>query len=105
MITDYYTETAYVVTVTLPGDFSTSTQTESLTTVSCAINPVSGHERFAGGQNGVFADYKLFCSDTVTLTEGNHVRWSSDDYNVVFVKDTFNKGHHKLAYLKAGAVK
>lgn len=105
MIEDYYTETAYVVTVTQPGDFSTTTYTESLTTIECAINPVNGRERFAGGQNAIFADYKLFCADSVTLTEGKRVRWNSTNYNVVFVKDTFNKGHHKLAYLKAGEVK
>ena len=105
MIEDYYTETAYIVTVTQPGDFSTSTQTLSKTTIQCAINPVSGRERFAGGQNGAFADYKLFCADSVTLTEGKRIQWASKDYNVVFVKDTLNRGHHKLAYLKAGDVK
>jgi len=105
MIADFYTETAYVVTRTKPADFSTSTQALSKTTIRCAINPVSGNERIAGGKNSVYADYKLFCSDSVNLAEGKYIEWQSNTYNVVFVKDTFNMGHHKLAYLKAGEVK
>ena len=99
-IEDFYTETVKIVTVTNPGAFSTSAKSESCSTAKAAVNPVSGMERFAGGHNDVFADYKLFCSDTVTLTESNRVLYGSDYYNVVFVKDTLNMGHHKLAYLK-----
>ena len=100
MIEAYYTETVKIVTVSNPTDYSTSARTESCSTITAAINPVTGYERFAGGKNDVFADYKLFCSDTVTLTEVNRVKWGTQVFNVAFVKDTFNLGHHKLVYLK-----
>ena len=99
-IENYYTEKVKVVTGSNPTDFSTVARTESCSTISAAINPVSGYERFAGGKNDVFADYKLFCSDTVVLTEANRVKWGTQVFNVVFVKDTLNMGHHKLSYLK-----
>jgi len=99
MIADFYKNTAYVVTVTKPDDFSTSAITESLTTVKCAINPVSGHERFAGGKNDVFVDYKLYCSAGVVINEQKRIRWNGADYNVVFVRDPFIMGHHKTIYL------
>ncbi len=99
-IENYYTETAKVNTITRPGDFSTAAETKTTATISCAINPVSGSEFFAGGRTDVFADYKLFCSDTVAINEQNRVAWAGQDFNVVFVKDTFNMGHHKLVYLK-----
>lgn len=99
-IEDYYTESASVITVTKPGDFSTAAVTESSVAFVCAINPASGYEAFAGGRTDVFADYKLFCSDTVSFTEQSRIKWDSGYYNVVFVKDTFNKGHHKLAMLQ-----
>lgn len=99
-IENYYTETASVITVTKPSDFSTSGITESSASFACAINPNTGFETFAGGRNDVFADYKVFCSDTVTITEQNRVAWAGQDFNVVFVKDTFNRGHHKLVFLQ-----
>jgi len=99
MISDYYTETIKIVTVTPPDVFSTSDYSESCSTASAAMNPVRGVENFAGGRNEVFADYKAFMSDTVTITETNRVRWSGKEFNVTFVKDTLNKGHHKLVFL------
>jgi len=99
-IEDFYTETASLITVSNPTDFSTSLKTETTVSFSCAINPVSGHKQFAGGKNEVYADYKLFCSDTVAFTEAKRVKWASQYYNVVFIKDTFNLGHHKTVYLK-----
>ena len=99
-IEDFYDQSAAVITVTKPGDFSTALPSETTVSFSCAINPVSGYEKFAGGHNEVMADYKLFCSSTVALTEQTRVKWNSKYYNVVFVKDTFKMGHHLLAFLK-----
>ncbi len=99
-IENYYTETASVITVTKPTDFSTSAITETSASFACAINPVSGFEKYAGGRTDAFADYKVFCSDTVSMVEKQRVRWAGTDFNVVFVKDTFNMGHHKLVFLQ-----
>ena len=99
-IENYYTETVKIVTVTAPGDFSTEAGSESCSTALAAVNPNTGREQFAGGRNDVFADYKMFCSDTVTITEQNRVLYAGSYYNVVFVKDTLNKGHHKLSFLQ-----
>jgi len=98
MIEDYYTETVKIITVTEPGDHSTSARTESCSTATAAVNPVSGRDYFAQGQNFPHADYKLFTA--ATITESNQVTWDSKRFDVVFVKDTLNKGHHNLAYLK-----
>ena len=63
------------------------------------MNPVSGNERFASGRQTPYATWKMFYSDTVTITDRSRVVYSGDSYDVVFVKDTLNKGHHKLVYL------
>ena len=98
MIGDFYTETVKIITVTQPGDFSTGSVTESCSTATGAINPVSGRDYYAQGQNFPHADYKLFTD--ATITEANQVTWDSKRFDVVFVKDTLNMGHHNLAYLK-----
>lgn len=103
MIEDFYTETVKIVSITHPGDFATTTRTESCSTAIAALNPVSGREQFAGGKNEPFADYKAFMSDTVSITSTNQLLHGSDYYNVVFVKDTLNKGHHKTVYLQKDA--
>jgi len=100
---NYYTETVKVITVTAPDQFSTLDFSESCSTASGAVNPTGGIETFAGGHNQVFADYKLFVSSTVSITETNKVRWNSKEFNVVFVKNTLNRGHHKLVFLKDNA--
>lgn len=99
----YYTETIKVVSVSLPGQFSTADATESCSTEVAAMNPVNGVPTFAGGQNEVFADYKAFMSSTVAITDENVVTWDSKRLNVIFVKDTLARGHHKLVFLKDNA--
>lgn len=100
---DYYTETIKVVTVTPPDQFSTSSGSRSCSTAAAAVNPVGGIETFSGGRNEVFADYKVFVSSTVTVTEADEITWSSKRFNVVFVKDTLDRGHHKLVLMKENA--
>lgn len=97
-IENYYTETVKIITVTAPSDFSTAAASESCSTALGAINPVTGRDYFGQGQNFPHADYKLFTDATVT--ESQKVTWDSKRFDVVFVKDTFNMGHHNLAYLK-----
>ena len=98
MIQDYFTETVKIITVTQPGDHTTALKSESCSTAVAAVNPVSGRDYFAQGQNFPHADYKLFT--TATITESNQVTWSSKRFDVVFVKNTLNRNHHNLAYLK-----
>ena len=100
-ISDYYTETITGVTRTYSTDqFAGTRYTESCSTFAGAINPRSGSEYFAGGRNFPDADYKLFCGDTNSIGTGDLIRWGGSTFNVIFVKDTFNKAHHKLVYLK-----
>ena len=99
-IENYYTETVKIVTVSNPTDFSTSAKSESCSTAMAAVNPVSGTELFAAGHNDLIADYKMFCSDSVSIDETKRVLYAGSYYNVVFVKDTLNMGHHQLVYLK-----
>lgn len=97
----FYTETVKVITVTRADDFSSADGAESCSTVSAAINPSGAVETFGAGRNEVFADYKAFMSDTVSVDEQDRISWSGSTFNVVFVKDTFNKGHHKMVLLKS----
>lgn len=97
-IEDYYTETVKIVTITAPTDHSTVAASESCSTATAAMNPVTGRDYFAQGQNFPHADYKMFTGATVT--EANKVTWDSKRFDVVFVKDTLDMGHHNLAYLK-----
>ena len=96
-IQDYYTETVKIITVSEPSDHSTAAKSESCSTALGAINPVSGKDYFAQGQNFPHADYKLFTS--ATITESNQVAWSGERFDVVFVKNTFNMNHHNLCFL------
>ena len=101
MISDYYTQSAaFVNATTSTGWGSESGWSTSPSTFAAAINPVSGDVRLAGRKETLFATHKLFCSDTVAFAEGARVQYSGDTLDVVFVKDTLNKSHHKLAYLR-----
>ena len=100
MISDYYTETVKIVTMTPPADGSTVVASESCATEIAALNPINGREQFAAGREFPLADYKAFCSSTVDVDEANELRHGSDKYNVVFVKNTLNRGHHKVILLR-----
>ena len=81
MISDYYTETITLVSVSNSTDeFSTSEATETTSTFVGAINPSNGAEYFSGGRNFPDADYKVFCSDTVAVTDKSRVRWGGDTF-------------------------
>ena len=99
-IEKYYTETVKVITITEPANHSTALRTESCSTISAAINPKTGDDYTAQGQNFPHADYKLFCRSTVSITESNQVSWGGKRFDVVFVKDTFNMAHHNLVLLQ-----
>jgi hypothetical protein len=102
-LADYYDQTIKIVTVTPPSQFSTGPFNESCSTAIAAVNPVRGVETFTGGKNEAFADYKAFMSSTVSVDESKVVTWDSKRLNVVFVKDTLDRGHHKLVFLKNDA--
>ena len=102
-IANHYDQTIKVITVTAPAQFATSTYSESCSTELAYMNPSNGIESFTGGRNEIFADYKAFMSSTVTINETHRVRWSGKDYNVIFVKNTGQRAHHKLVFLKNNA--
>ena len=103
MISDYYTESVSRMTRSTASAWNTETAwstSASVQAFDAAVNPISGVERIAGGRTQLMADYKMFCSDTVTLTEKDRVKWGSKTFDVVFVKDTLDMGHHKKVLLK-----
>jgi len=102
-IDKYYDQTIKVITVTAPAQFSSAAFSESCSTATAYMNPVNGVETFTGGRNEIFADYKAFMSSTVAIDETKRVRWAGKDYNVVFVKNTGQMGHHKRVLLKNDA--
>lgn len=103
MIDDYYTESIYIMSRTT----STGWDDEVVWSTSAlvepfmgAINPMGGAEVIAEDKKTVLADWKLFCSDTVSFYERDHLKWGAKTFDVVFIKDTFNFGHHKNCLLK-----
>jgi len=100
MISDYYTESAVVLSRSTSTGWGSAITYGSGSTIECAINPVAGLERFPAERRELMADYKLFCSDTVSIDETKRVTYSGDTFDVVFVKDTLNMGHHKKVLMK-----
>lgn len=99
MISRYYTESVAILAESTSTAWGNEPAWGSGTTITAAMNPVSGQERFASGRPTPYATWKMFCSDTVSITDRNRVVYSGDSFDVVFVKDTLDKGHHKLVYL------
>ena len=97
-IEDYYTSTGKVITFTTAAWGSTNA--ESCATIACALNPMSGAEIFVAEREGLFADYHMFCSSTVSIDETKGFKEGSNRYDVIFVKDTFGMGHHLNVMLK-----
>lgn len=97
-IEDYYNSTGKIITITT-GAWG-STNAESCATIACALNPASGDEIFIAEREGLFADYKMYCAATVSIDETKDFKEGSNRYDVIFVKDTFNMGHHKKVMLK-----
>ena len=98
MIEDYYTERPVIISQTTSTGWA-EPGWGTPTTIDAAVNPASGNERFSAGKVTRFADYKMYCSDTVTLNVTQRVRYGGDTFEVAFVKDTLNMGHHKKVLL------
>ena len=101
MISDFYTETVTFVAPTTSTGWGTEPGWGTASsTFTAAMNPYTGNVILAGSKETAFADYKMFCSDTVAIAEHDRVHYGSLYFDVVFVKDTLDMGHHKLVYLK-----
>jgi hypothetical protein len=103
MIDNYYTESISIMTRTTSTGWNDEVAWSTSALVDPflgAINPMGGHEVLAEDKKTVLADWKLFCSDTVNFYERDHLKWSGKTFDVVFIKDTFNFGHHKNVLLK-----
>ena len=97
-IEDYYNSTGKVITFTTAAWGSTNA--ESCTTISCALNPMSGQEIFVAEKESLYADYKMFCASTISIDETKGFKEGSNRYDVIFVKDTLGMGHHLNVMLK-----
>lgn len=97
-IDNYYNSTGKVITITTST--WASTDAESCSTIMCALNPMSGREIFVAEQEGLIADYKMFCRANTSISNHNKFKVGSQKYDVIFVKDTFGMGHHKNVMLK-----
>ena len=102
MIERFYTETlTYVSPTTSTASWGTEPGwSTAATTFAGAINPISGAILLRNDKETPRADYKLFCSSTVGLAEHCRVRWGGSSFEVVFVKNTLDMGHHKMVPLK-----
>ena len=98
-IEHYYTERPVIVSHTTSTGWSNEPGWGSATTIDAAVNPSDGNERFSAGKVTRYADYKMYCSDTVSIGVTDRVRYGGDTFEAVFVKDTLNRGHHKKVLL------
>ena len=103
MIDNYYVESVSIMSRTTSTGWNTEvawTTSAAVEPFLAAVNPMGGAEVLSGDKKTVLADYKLFCSDTVDFTERDRLKWGSKTFDVVFIKDTLNFGHHKNVLLK-----
>jgi len=94
-ISDYYTQSIVITSQSTSTGWGSEGSWGSPTTADAAVNPINGIERYAADRKTLFADWKVFCSDTVAVDEGDRITWDSKTLDVVHVKDTLNMGHHK----------
>ena len=100
MIEDYYTESVGIYAQSTSTGWGSEPARTLSVTISAAMNPASGQESWAGGKQTAFIDWKLFCSDTVSIAVTDRVVYAGDTMEVVFVKDTLDMGHHKRVLLQ-----
>ena len=94
-ISDYYTQSIVITSQSTSTGWGSEGSWGSASSADAAVNPISGLEKYAADRKTLFADYKIFCSDTLSVDEGNRITWDSKTLDVVHVKDTLQKGHHK----------
>ena len=94
-ISDYYTQSIVITSQSTSTGWGSEGSWGSPSSADAAVNPISGLEKYAADRKTLFADWKIFCSDTVSVDEGDRIAWSSKTLDVVHVKDTLQKGHHK----------
>jgi hypothetical protein len=100
VIEDFYNDDFILKTQTTSTGWGSEPGWSTGAAYKGAINPTRGNERLSADKQYTFADYKLFCSSTVPITDKDLVAYAGTDYNVQFVKNTFAMDHHKLAFLK-----
>jgi len=101
VISDYYTESVVLVSLTTSTDgWSEPGWSTAPTTFSAAVNPNSGAILIRNDKETPRADYKLFCGSTVSISEHDRVRWNGSSFDVTFVKNTLDRSHHLLCLLK-----
>ncbi len=100
MIENYYTESVGIYAQSTSTGWGSEPGRTLTATISAAMNPSNGQESWAGGKQTAFVDWKLFCSDTVSISVTDRVVYAGDTMEVVFVKDTLDLGHHKKVLLQ-----
>lgn len=104
MIESYYTHTGYVLTwaegtTEYSPDLADANYSTGETFV-CALETVSGSERYAVGSETVLATHRVYCTAGVSVTEQNRVQIGSTIYTVVFVENPMERSHHKEVMLR-----
>ena len=100
MIEDYFDQTAILISQSTSTGWNEGGWSTGGTTIECAINFITGDERFAADKQTVFADYKMFCRATESINEAQRILWNNKTLDILKVKNTFQMDHHKLVLLK-----
>ena len=98
-IETYYTQSPVIYSMTTSTGWGGEPAWSAGSTIAAAVNPSNGREQYSAGRVTAYADYKMYCSDTVSLDVNDRIVYGGDTFEVVFVKDTLNKGHHKKVLL------
>lgn len=61
----------------------------------CRIRLLSATERTATGRDGVISTHRMYCEPGVDVTSPDQVVRGSDNFDVNYVNDVDNMGHHK----------
>lgn len=109
-ISDYYNKSAIIKrhddsTDELGVDYS-DTNWDTVDTISCALETVSGSKMFISGTDQVLATHRLYCdSDVTTFTEKDRFEIDSVMYSIEFIENIMERDHHlevSLMLLKGG---
>ena len=100
MIENYYTQSIIIQKVSTSTAWGSTDAWGTSQSISGSMNPLSGNEIYVGDKENVYADYRMKCSSTVTINETRRIKWDSKIFDVIFVKNTLNMGHHLNVYLR-----
>jgi len=98
-ISDHYNKSAIIkrhdgTTDELGLDYADANW-DTVDTIKCALETVSGSKMFISGTDQILATHRLYCdTDVTTFTEIDRFEIDSASYSIVFIEDIMEREHH-----------